>query len=349
MDKQIFLVDLVNDFEGHFFMMEALSKIENSYMIDTKERKMLIKNQPIKGLLERRKIHKRVFREIREKQKGNSVVHFLTGDKFYFLPIIKSLNKNNLKVLVNIHRFPKNAMLQKLLKNYSKKIDSFVVFSDYTADEFRSIGINNVKVLAYPTFYDYSIIPSKKVIKEKYNIDEKYTVISALGGTRYEKGLDILLESFKYISPEIKARILVNIAGREQDIKKDQILELAKKYDINLRLELRNLSDEEFCENVVVSDIMAMPYRKTFNSSASGPMTEAMSQGVPCLYPRYGSLEKYGEKYKVGSMFEIEDPQSIAKEIEKMISGEFEFDESIAKNLSVDAFIESHKKLYRNI
>jgi hypothetical protein len=94
---------------------------------------------------------------------------------------------------------------------------------------------------------------------------------------------------------------------------------------------------------------MVMPYRKSFYSGASGPMTEAISQGIPCLFPRYGSWGNYGMKYQIGNMFEVENPKSLAEGIEKMVAGEFIFDKSIIEQLSTKAFVDNHKQIYNSI
>lgn len=349
MKKQIFLVDLVGDVEGHYFMMQALQKIENTICIDTKERKILVRKKPLSGIFERTRIYIRVFKEIKSKQTGAAVVHFLTGDKFFFLPILISPQNQKLKVLLTLHRFPKNKILQILLKNFANKINNIIVFSDLLKEQCNSIGINNVISYPYPTFQDYSKVDKKEVLRIKYNLRQKDIVITSLGGTRYEKGLDILLESFKYISIENRNKIILNIAGREQDILKNDILKLAHENKIRLRLDLKSLSDLEFCENVILSDIVVMPYRKTFNSAASGPMTEAMSQGIPCIFPRTGSLRYYETKYKIGRSFITENPKSLAEEIEKMISGDYEFDNSFKNSLSTENFILNHKNLYNKV
>lgn len=349
MNNQIFLVDLNEDHEGHHFIFRTLEKIENTEAIDTKEKKILIRKNPIQGVCERIRMYKRVFREIEEKQNSPAIVHFVTGDKFYFLPILLSPEKTDRKVIVTIHRFPSNTILRYLLRNFSKKITSIVVFSEYLKEQLYKIGIKNVTHIPHTTFYDYSKIPSKHILKEKYNISNSATVISALGGTRYEKGLDILLESFKFLSKEIKHNIILNIAGREQDFKKDYIIELAQKNNVRFRLDLRNLSDTEFSENVVLTDIMLVPYRKSFIAGASGPMLEAISQGIPCLFAKNRSFEQFETKHKIGRYFDIENPLSLAEELKKMIEGDYEFDTKYASTLSNEEFIVNHEYIYSSI
>ena len=273
-------------------------------------------------------------------------MHLITGDKFYILPLFKSLERKNRKVLVTIHRFPTRKLQQLLLKNFSKRVSSFIVFSDYLKTEFENIGIHNVMVVPYPTFYNYSLVPCKDTLKKLYGVQDKI-VISALGGTRYEKGLDLLISSFQYLSDSIKQRIILNIAGREEDFKRDYIEQLLKKYNVKALLTLKSLSDVEFCENVKMTDIMAIPYRKSFNSGASGPMTEAMSQGIPSLFPKCGSLECYEQKYRVGCTFECENLRSLAETILYMIENDIQIDYSVSSIFTNEGFIKNHEHIYQ--
>lgn len=314
--SKIYLVDLVNDVEGHYFMMEALSKIQHTIEIDTQEKKILLKRHPLSGFLERMKMYRRCLSKI-PKSKESKIAHILTGDKFYMLPFLYGKKSRNLKFVMTLHRFPKSKVLQLLLKNFAKQISKIIVYSDYLKECCNKIGIFNVEVIPYASFYNYSNIRSRPELKTFYGVQNKY-VFTSLGGTRLEKGLDILLKSFQYIDEKSKQQIVLNIAGQELEIKKDEILRMSQKYSINVLLNLKILTDMEFCENVNISDVMVIPYRESFNSGASGPMTEAMSRGIPCIFPSTGSLSYY-KKYEVGDTFEVENPESLGKAIMEII------------------------------
>lgn len=314
--SKIYIIDLVNDVEGHYFMMEALSKIQDTIEVDTHEKKILLKKHPISGFLERIKMYRRCLSKI-PKSKEDKIAHFLTGDKFYMLPFLYGKKSRNLKFVMTLHRFPKSRVLQLLLKNFATQLSRIIVYSDYLKECCNKIGISNVEVIPYASFYDYSNIRSKLELKRFYGVENKY-VFTSLGGTRIEKGLDILLNSFRHIDQESKQQIVLNVAGQELEIKKDEILRLSKKYGINVLLNLKILSDIEFCENVNISDVMVLPYRCSFNSGASGPMTEAMSRGIPCIFPAIGSLSYY-KKYEAGETFEIENPKSLGRAIMEII------------------------------
>lgn len=344
---KVYLADLVGDIEGHFYFMQALSKIENSFFIDTHERKILIKKHLVKGVMERFRIYYNVFSEVK-KNPGNKIVHFQTGDKFYFLPIFSSPEENNCKVILTLHKCPTHPILIALLKNFARKISMIVVLSDSLKNELKNIGVFNVVVIEHPTFYDYTIIEEKEVLRKKHDIPVDKIVISALGGTRYDKGLDILLDSFSYLTDEEKQRIFLNIAGRPQDFDSQFVMNKIHLYKIHARVDLRNVSNLEFCENIKLSDWLAVPYRKTF-TGVSGPMVEAISQAIPCFVPKDSSLHIFSGRFNACEVFESENAQSLAEAIKAVLSGKTQVHPQGIERLSCEHFIQKHIELYNTL
>lgn len=344
---KVYLADLVGDVEGHFYFMQALSKIENSSFADTRERKILIKKHPIKGLIERSRIFLRVLSEVKS-HSGNKIVHFQTGDKFYFLPILFSPETKNCKVVLTLHKCPSNPLLKILLRNFARKISKVVVLSESLEKSLHVMGVKNVVVIEHPTFYDYSIIETKEELRQKYNIPDGKIVISALGGTRYDKGLDILLDSFSFLTDEEKNKIILNIAGRSQDFDMQFIVDKVNQYSIQARIDLRNVSNVEFCENVKMTDFMAVPYRKEF-TGVSGPMVESVSQGIPCLVPEGSSLHLFCDKFQAAKTFKPENSKSLAVLIRNIIFGKEIVQPKGIERLSCEHFIRKHIELYNTL
>ncbi|MGL5051953.1 MAG: glycosyltransferase [Fusobacteriaceae bacterium] len=272
-------------------------------------------------------------------------IHFLTLDFLYKYPLLKKLDNNRL-VIGTLHKEPNTFLKKILLKNFSKRISTIVVHSEFLKIELEKIGVKNVEVIEYPTFYDYSKIDRKK-LREKENLEDKI-VISCLGGTRYDKGLDIILESFKYLDEKLKNRIVLNIVGKEEHFKREYIQEIAKKNKINLREKYGFVTDEDFTENVLITDIMAMPYRKIFGGN-SGPMTEAVANKIPSIAPKDTNIGSLTTKYDLGETFEAENLIDLAKVITKLILDKDKkyFLTDYYKKLNTSNFIKKHKELYK--
>lgn len=344
----VYLADLVGDVEGHFYFMQTLGKIKGASYIDTCERKILIKKYPIKGMMERFRIYRKVFAEAK-KQKGKKIVHFQTGDKFYFLPILFSPETAECKVVITLHRCPVHPFMIALLKNFARKISKIVVLSDSLAKQLRAIGIHNVEVIEHPSFYDYSAIGTKEELREKYGISTDKIILSALGGTRYDKGVDLLLDSLSLLTEDERRRIVCNIAGRPQDFDASYITNSINRCrGVEVRVDLRNLSDTEFIENIKLTDWLVVPYRKSF-TGVSGPMVEAISQGIPCIVPEDSSLSLFCAKYGAAKTFRGEDAHSLAATIREIISRKESLILSGIERLNRDYFVSKHIELYNTL
>lgn len=344
----LILVDLVGDYTGHYVMMQALQELEEAIVLDTRENTSLMALNPIKELRRRYKMLRMVMNEVKKYDGKKVIVHFLTADKFYPVPMLSKLFTKNRKVIFNVHAFPKSFLRLRLLKNAARKVNTLVVFSERLVLKAQEENIHNVVEAHWPSFYDYSKVQQKDCLKKKYNIEGK-TIISVLGGTRYDKGIDILIRSMKYVPKYLRDSIVVNIAGKLQYFTEEMITTLLQENDVQGRITLRSLSDEEFCENVVVSDIMAIPYRKSFCSGASGPMTEAMCRCVPSVFPKNGNLGIYEEKYHVGKTFECENEQSLGETITDMIINGFEVPKNVAMEFSREHFKKSFFDYYNSL
>lgn len=268
-----------------------------------------------------------------------TVIHHLYGDILYIFPLFKK--KKNF--IITLHHIPENKIKMKLLKLFSKKISKIVVHSEYSKIQLIKNGIKNVEHIEYPSFYNYDNIQKKSINNKK--------VLSLLGGTRKDKGLDIFLESLSFLEDRIKEKIFINIKGKEGFFKFEDIKKILKAVNVEHEIDLRFISDEEFQTNIEISDAIILPYRKIFTGN-SGPMTEGVVREKCIIAPDYGNLGYLTKKYNLGYTFKSEDPKSLADSIEKFIDkGWFPNQESkkYKDKLNVKYFIESHKKLYTKL
>ncbi len=337
------LIDSSPDPFGHNVVyMNALLKIQGTSKID-----YFIPSNIGSGMLSIIYHRYNSFFKLLHQVPEQSIAHFLYGDFFYIAPYIGKLESSKRKIIATMHKFPEQRAKQILLKNFCNKLSGIIVHSEFIQEQYFKSGITkNVFLVPYPSFYDYSHIAEKKQLREKYNISPKNAiVISALGGTRYDKGLDILIESFRFISEAIKQKILLNIVGRPEHFDEAYIRESLDKYHINNRLVLKGVSDKEFMENIRITDIMALPYRKSFSGN-SGPMTEAMVNEIPLIVPGSSTLENLVKKYDIGLSFHPEDPADLAKKIEVLCTEKHYFRFIKDEGSDIRNFIKSHEMIY---
>ena len=227
-----------------------------------------------------------------------------------------------------------------MLFRSSKKIELIIVHSEFLEEELNKIGIKNVKTIEYPSFIN---INNKNIKKDKELKDK--IVISCLGGTRKDKGLDILSEAFKFIDSKCKEKIVFNICGIEQDIKYDDIMMSAKENNINVICKNKFLTEEEYEEEIYKTDVILLPYRKIFTGN-SGPMTDGIYADKFILGPNNGNLGYLIKKYNLGSTFIQENYNDLAREIEKISQVEVKKTHKYKYELSIDKFNEKYTDIY---
>lgn len=339
----IYLLEPNKDKDGHFHLyLNSLKKIDQTIHLS-----MDINIECSNPIMKLFKIYKALKVQLLAVPKGN-VVHILYSDIYYKIPfLISGILRRNLTI-VTMHSCPNGVIKHFLIKNFCKRVNAVIVHSDFIKAKMESFGLKNVYLVHYPSFYDYKTIGNKEQIRSIFKIPNDKIVISALGGTREDKGADILLRAFKYIPKDIRNKIIINIAGKPIDFDERFLSALARKFDINVRFDLRILSDKEFMENVVVSDYMVFPYRKHMTAN-SGPMTEAMVNRIPCIVPAATNLSDIADKYDVGISFEQENEKSLADTIIEIVDKPLNLKYKIADELLVDKFIDSHRYIYNEV
>lgn len=341
MNKKVYIMD--NVFDGHHIAyMNVLEKIKIVNNISKAIKLETNKTKIVKYISQRQNILKYGLKKIND----GDVLHLLYLDPIYMLGPIFRKSKNK-KIIATLHHYPQNNIKERLFKICSKNIDTIIVHSEYLMYQLKNIGINNVEVIDYPVFNEYETEDNEK-IKIEFGLNPNKYIISALGGTRYDKGLDILLEAFKYIDYKIKDQIQLNICGKEEDIKKDYIMNKCKKLNIMCRLKLDYITDEEFYKNIKISDSIVIPYRKIFTGN-SGPMTEGIYQNKPIIAPNQGNLGYLMNQYNLGITFESENARDLAIAIERLITKGWKFNEKsnlYRDKLKLDTFIKKHEAIY---
>ncbi|GIM27383.1 hypothetical protein CPJCM30710_00490 [Clostridium polyendosporum] len=337
--KKVFLVDSFSG--GHH-------KIYSDKLLSIKDTIQVIKEYKFndKSLLGYIKSRLNFIRRIHEEcnfYNCEKTIHFLYFDSLYTISFINYFSQfTNTSFIGTIHRMPDNYIKILLLKKASKKMDKIIVNSEYMMEYLQKYNINNVEVVDYPILHD------NLKYKDINVINKEKIIVSALGGTRWDKGLDILLEAFKYLDTEYKDRILLNIVGKEEFFSESYILKKSKEYGINSKVFLKEVSNDEFEYNINISDIIVIPYRKVFTGN-SGPMTEAIYRGIPCIVADHSNLGYLTKKYDLGICFKCGDSIDLANKIKHMIMNKWKPScntKEYIKRINPDYFIKKHEKIY---
>lgn len=334
---KIYLVDNANN-GHHDIYQKTLNKIQNTVILNKICRFNDVKKNPIKAYKERSKF----ITYINNNTQNGDLIHFLYLDSIYKCPFISNKLKYNKKYIGTLHWIPNDIFRKTLLKKISKRIECIVVHSEFLKEELIKMGINNVKCIDYPSFI------KREVNKYDDSVQKNKIIISCLGGTRLDKGLDVLIEAFKYLDDVCKNKIIFNICGVEQDIKYKDIIKKSEENSINIIYKNKFLSDEEYEEEIFKTDIILLPYKKIFTGN-SGPMTDGIYADKFILGPNHGNLGYLIKKYDLGETFEQEDPVDLANKISSLSKIDLNKSHKYKEKLKIETFITLYEKVYNDI
>jgi glycosyltransferase involved in cell wall biosynthesis len=150
---------------------------------------------------------------------------------------------------------------------------------------------------------------AREFVEAKTGLSQGDRVILLFGDVRHYKGADIAMEALR----QLPSHYHLLVAGNPDDESSESIQALAKRLDIQnrLHLQLHFISDNEVPFYFTGSDIVLIPYRKTF-SGQSGPLVIAATLGVPVAAANLLVLAETVNKYELGTVFNPEDPADMA-------------------------------------
>lgn len=336
-EKKVWLVD--NEYSsdekdaGHNYKYcKSINKIEDTCIYERKQKFCFGTFRYIQACKER-------YDYLRPVLTGNSI-HILVLDFFYKYPhVFKKISGDN-AILGTLHRVPSNEIDFLFLKRTAKYLQTIIVHSEFMKDVLLSHGISNVDVVEYPAFFN-----EKFLIQER---EKKFTFL-ALGGTRYEKGADILIEAAGKMPSDIKRETNIRIAGEEKDIKYKELKKNAIRENVNIETVENRLTEEKYWMEIQNASVVICPYRRSF-LGASGPMTDAVFFAKPVIGPDYGNLGDWIHKKKVGLCFEVENAEDLSQKMQEIYLNYEEVKNTLQlypDYLSEKRFVEKHREIYK--
>ncbi len=273
------------------------------------------------------------------------IVHFTDGNIFYrfFGAGLKMFKKY--KIVLTNHNAEEGFLYKISTKRIYKNVDVVTVTSEYSKEVFERYGAKNVLNVEYPQLNDYLFEKDKS--KEYFGINTQAPVLACIGGTRYDKGLDILLESLN----AVKSPFHLLIAGKPEFFSEVYIKEKIKPYEKKVTLFLNFLTEEEFAMAISCADYVVVPYRKGFNG-ASGPLGEGVWRDKIIIGPKSRNLGDIIENHHLGYTFEQENSDSLASILNDALAKEFEFDDLYRDYKSMidhKEFEKQYRKIYDNL
>ena len=349
LNMKILLVD--DTMKGHhLYYIQSILTLPHEFVFFSSQTSPLlschqIKNEHLNFVPRKFRDWLKFISEVKNAAESENVdcVHFLNGALFYrFFGIgLGRLRKFHPIITFHVIRF--NLIRNISLRNIFRNIRFGVTHTSLIEQQANSIGIKNIVHIEYPDFTQNMTCGSVDFPELPKNVP----IIAAIGGTRYDKGLDILLEALS----RVESVFHLLIAGYQADFDETFIKEHSQSYSENVTLMLKYLSDDELLACYNHADIIVLPYRLTFNG-ASGPLTEAASRGKCVVGPSHGSLADIIRSNHLGYTFESENADSLAQVLDKALSEPFAYDETARHYrdvLSPKRFVDDYRALYERV
>lgn len=265
------------------------------------------------------------------------LIHIVDGDKImrYFGLGLGRLSRL-CPVVITYHHFF-GGRLRKLSYRMMCRGRTPVVHTSEIQKALMNYGISGVRHIEYPGFLSHNC----EIVKNEV------PVIGMFGGTRYDKGLDILLDALS----RVKTPFRLIVAGREADFTKEEIEKMSAPIKDRVTLDLRYLTDDELSAYWDRTDLVVLPYRTVFDG-ASGQLTEGVNRGLPIIGPSHGSLGEIIRQNHLGVTFLTEDRKDLTQKIEAMLQNPFEYDETAKRyqqQMNPVRFCDDYLKLYNDL
>lgn len=274
------------------------------------------------------------------------MIHLTYGDDLYrYMGAGLNSLKQIASLIITYHQIRRSTLRDFSIKRIAKRCHKVVVHTKQLSEDLQTIGIHNIEHIEYPQFANTESMDQQDALKELGISETQGKVLLALGGTREDKGLDILLEALR----GVKEPFHLIIAGKEEQYSRDFIEKNIGLYRNQVSMFLEFLSEEKLQCCLNAADIMVLPYRKSFDG-ASGPLGEGVWLRKEIVGPSHGSLKQMIKENHLGKLFISEDPESLGSVLEKALSEEWKPDsryEDYRTELDPVRFADHYRKLYQ--
>lgn len=265
------------------------------------------------------KVYLKWIQQMKKIAKENKidVIHILDGDSImrwfgYGLGSIKVK-----KIIITYHHFfPGKARKFSYWLMCHNKNRLCVAHTASVEQSLKKCGLKNVVRNEYPAFNFESIESRNSVFcKEKYKVPIDVPVIGIIGGLSTYKNIIPFLNMMNEVNREFH----ILICGKESGVTREQIEKIVKSYSNKITLHIGFLSDQEYEEAIVASDIIFCIYSHEFDG-ASGPLTDGVCAGKLILACRHGSLGEIVSQNLLGIIADCDDEKDMLNKTELALS-----------------------------
>jgi len=195
-----------------------------------------------------------------------------------FLPLLMKIVFPKIKIFLTIHEYSNYTIKGKL------RILLMLLFSNivFVTDKRNYYRLNRIKGNVHSVLPVPPQIPVKR--KRNYRQKNKYLTFGYWGFIRKNKGIDVLIRSFKrYLLNGYKGKLILYASFDEKNSYQNSILKLIKKIEIENNIEIKGyLSKEDLSIELSHLDCCILPFADGV-SDRRGTFVAAMACGLPVI------------------------------------------------------------------
>ena len=195
-------------------------------------------------------------------------------------------------------------------KYFVNSVDGFITLSQSVLDDVNKFDKHNKPKICtpHPVYNIYGETCKKELACEKLMIDPSFKYVLFFGFIREYKGLDILMESFKYLPNDIKLIVAGEFYNNSERYKR-----LEKELNLFGRIHwfTEFIPTNEVATYFSAAEIVAQPYK---TATQSGVTQVAYQLEKPMLVTNVGGLAEIVPHGKVGYVTEV-NPEAVANAI----------------------------------
>lgn len=213
----------------------------------------------------------------------------------YVLKSLKKKGVKNIGILDNVIPHERRPGDIQFTKYYINSNSAFIVMSNTVRDDLLKFKPDAIfKQVLHPLYDHFGSLIKKNEAREKLGIQQNKNVLLFFGFIRKYKGLDLLLESIRFLPDDYLLVIAGEIYGSF-----DEYEQIIKKYNLEnkVKLFIRYIDDGEVPLFFSASDVCILPYK---SATQSGILGVSYHFGLPVIATDTGGLREMIEPFNTG-------------------------------------------------
>jgi len=229
--------------------------------------------------------------------------------------VCKKVQKSGIKVISILHNViphePRTGDLA-LTKFFIRHSDAYILLSESNKNEMLELRPDAKFIIHSLPFHDhYTPRISEHDAREKLNLPQDKKILIYFGFIRDYKGLDLLIESMRYLDDDYRLLIVGEVYG--EFTKYQQLID---KYDLSHRIVkfIKYVPDSDIPIYFSAADVCVLTYK---SATQSGIVGISYQFDVPVIVTDVGGFKELVDENKTGLLVKNLDPVEISNAIKK--------------------------------